>query len=438
MLSFLAQDGTVVSRQVTALAAMLNDQGQPTDVLIGTLSAPVDPDSGVASLPYLNLDTEAAYVGQSLIVLGRSARGGRGTIAAVADFGADPLTGGAGINTTRTYSFSYQSAVGMVDDAYAEAGDSGSPGLVAVGGRAALAGTHTAVLNALGTITTIDSLLPFYAAKINNHLAPDGYHLTQATPKAVTLSLSQKVPAIVRAGYPFVLALPVGNTALLNEAHNLKLSQQWAVPQPGGVGAGSEWVLEAASGTRVQARRGGMTAGGTTAFSITGAVQNPGSLRSTAQLTADGVTPITHQLDVRVVESYRSWSRGLIASGFADDPDKDGLGNLMEYAFGGDPTFSSQIRAGTSEPVVPVFQPLGGSGAPRISWLQRRDVLERALAYILEASGDLSTGSWNTVTPVSSAATAVDSDFEKITSVLPAAGPDRAFFRVRVVLTEGN
>ena len=433
IVSFVAQNGAVVSRQVTALTAMLNDQGEATDVLIGTLGAPVLPDSGVAFLPYLNLDAEAAYAGQSLLVLGRNARGGRGTIAAVADFGGDPVTSGAGIKTTRTYSFNYQTAFGGVDDSYAEAGDSGSPGLVAIGGRAAVVGTHTAVLTAPGTITTIDSLLPAYAAKINAHLSADGYHLTQATPKAVAPTLNQQAPGLVRAGYPFSLLLPVTNPSLTNEAHNLKLSQQWSAPSSTGSGSGDQWVLETISSSQVKARRGGLPPGNMTEFAITTAIQNPGTCRSTAQLTADGVTTITSELDLRVVESFRSWSRSLTSSGAADDPDGDGLDNLTEYAFGGDAAVPSQVRPGTTASLSPSFQ----TGPAAISWLQRRDAVDRALGYMLERSSSLAPGTWTGVNPASTSTSVLDSDFVIVTATLPMDARSRLFFRVRVTLAEG-
>ena len=436
MVSFVAQDGAVVSRQVTALTAMLNDQGQATDVLIGTLGAPVLPDSGVAFLPYLNLDAEAAYVGQPLIVLGRNARGGRGTIAAVADFGGDPVTSGAGINTTRTYSFNYRMAVGGSDDAYAETGDSGSPGLVAVGGRAAMVGTHTAVLSALGTITTIDSLLPAYAARINAHLSADGYHLTQVTPKAVSPAIAQRSPSLVRAGYPFSLVLTVTNPSLTNEAHNLKLNQQWSAPSSAGTGSGNQWIQETVSGSRVLARRGGLPAGDMTEFAISSILHNPGMLRSTAQLSVDGVSTISNDMDLRVVESYRSWSRLLALPGAADDPDEDGVDNLSEYAFGGDPAVPAQVRPGTSVFLVPVFQPGSGSGSAAISWLQRQDAEERALGYVLESSPSLTAGAWQRATPLSVSASVLDSDFEIVTAALPADDRGRGFFRVRVTLIE--
>ena len=432
LVSFVAQDGAVISRQVIALTAMLNDQGQATDVLIGTLGAPVLPDSGVAYLPYLNLDAEAAYVGQPLIVLGRDARGGRGTIAAVSDFGGDPETSGAGIHTTRTYSFNYRTAFGGVDDSYAEVGDSGSPGLVAVGGRAAMVGTHTAVLTALGTITTVDSLLPAYAAKINTHLSADGYHLTQVTPKAVAPTIAQRAPSLVRAGYPFSVVLPVTNPSSGNEAHNLKLNQQWSTASSGGRGSGDLWIQETVSGSQVQARRGGLSAGNTTEFAISTTLQTPGIALSTAQLKADGVSMITSELEVRVVESYRSWSRPLTSPGAADDPDGDGVDNLSEYAFGGDPEFPSLFRSGTGISLVPVFEP----GGAAISWVQRRDAADRALGYVLESSISLAAGAWETVTPAFFSASVLDSDFERVTATLPADQRNRVFFRVEVVLTE--
>ncbi len=437
MVNFLAQDGTVVSRQVTALTAMLNDQGQATDVLIGTLGAPVHPSSGVAFLPYLNQDSESAYVGQPLIVLGRHARGGRGTIAAVADFGGDPVTSASGINKTRTYSFNYRTAFGGADDSYGEVGDSGSPGLVPIEGRAAVVGTHTAVLTVLGTITTIDSLLPAYAAGINNHLSADGYHLTQVTPKAVAVVISQRAPSLVRAGYPFSLELQATNSSLIHEAHNLKLQQEWSGASSAGIGSGAGWIQETFSGSRVQARRGGQPAGTMSGFAISTTMENPGIYRSTAQLTADGALPVNNELELRVVESYRSWSRALVLPGAADDSDGDGVDNLTEYAFGGDPAVPSQFRSGTTVSLFPRFQPRSGSGSAVVSWLQRRDALDRALGYVLESSPSLTMGSWERVAPVSVNTSVLDSAFEIVTAVLPEDERSRGFFRVKVILTEG-
>lgn len=436
VVSFVAQDGTVVSRQVAALTAMLNEQGQATDVLIGTLNAPVLPSSGVAFLPYLNMDLETGYVGQPLIVLGRHARGGRGTIAAVADFGGDPATSGIGINRTRSYTFDYRTLIGGADDSYGEVGDSGSPALVAVGSRAALVGTHTAVLTAPGTISTIDSLLPAYAPGINTHLSADGYHLTQATPKAVTPVVTQRVPLLVRAGYPFSLGLVVTNLSPDHEAHNLKLAQQWSVPSSAGSGSGDQWIQETASGSGVQARRGGLPAGNMTEFLVSTTIQDPGTGRSTAQLTADGVSMVSNGLDVRVVESYRSWSRPLPLTGVADDSDGDGVDNLTEYAFGGDPAVASQVRSGTTASLLPVFQQGSGSGSSGISWLQRRDAAERALGYRLERSSSLAVTDWETVTPLSVSTSVLDGDFEMITATLPEDARSRGFFRVTVTLSE--
>ena len=419
-----------------ALHAMPNDEGRPTDVLIGTLDAPVDPASGVRLLPYLNLETEAAYVGQSLIVLGRQARGGRGTIAAVADFGGDPITSGAGINTTRTYSFSYQTAAGLIDDAYAEAGDSGSPGLVNVGGRAALVGTHTAVLNALGTITTIDSLLPAYAARINNHCAPLGYHLTQASPKNVTLTLSQTVPPVIRAGYAFNLTISINNPGVLEEAHNLRFQHSWTAPAAASAATGAGWVADAAVPVGPAARRGGLPAGQAAPLILAGSIAEPGAYRSTTKIKADGLAEISQETGLSVIESYRSWSRGLTDPNSASDPDGDGIDNLSEYAFGGDPRSASQSLAGNSAMLLPTLGRNTDTGRRTLSWVRRRDAAARALEYELQNSATLSTESWQTVTPLSLTPRVLDLQFEEVTAELPESQNPRQFYRIRVILKE--
>ena len=434
---FLAQDGSLVSRTITALDAMPNNAGQPTDVLIGTLDAPIDPASGVSFLPYLNLDSEAAYIGQSLVVLGRSARGGRGTIASIADFGGDPITAGAGINQTRTYTFSYQTAAGLIDDAYAEIGDSGSPALVNVNGRAALVGTHTAVLNALGTINTIDSLVPSYAAKINNHFSPLGYHLTQVTPKPVTLTFSQTPPPLLRAGYPFSLTVPVANTAVIEEAHNLRFRHSWAAIPGASSVTGANWVPDASQPSSLSARRGGLPAGQAAPLSVAGTISDPGTHTSTVRLTADGFAEISQELSLTVIESYRSWSRGLSDAAASSDPDQDGIDNLSEYAFGGDPRTASQTRAGSSLALVPALSRDPASGHRTISWPRRRDAAARALEYKIESSPTLSPGDWTPLTPTSLTSTPIDTDFEQATAELPDPTNPRQFYRIRIILTEG-
>lgn len=141
-------------------------------MLVGRLSTPILPASGVQFQPCHLLDTEAAYIGQSLGVLGQPARGGQGVIHAIADFGGDPITGGTGIHTTRPLQFAYATLAGSADDAYVEGGDSGSPCFVVVNGKAAVVSTHTAVLNTTGSVTTFDAFLPAYVTQVNAGTSP--------------------------------------------------------------------------------------------------------------------------------------------------------------------------------------------------------------------------------------------------------------------------
>lgn len=67
---FVSADGTVRSSTVQSLSTIPNAGGQATDLLVGRLSTPFLPASGVRFLPCHLLDTEAAYIGQTLGVLG--------------------------------------------------------------------------------------------------------------------------------------------------------------------------------------------------------------------------------------------------------------------------------------------------------------------------------------------------------------------------------
>ena len=183
--------------------------------------------------PYLNLINEAAYMGRSIAVIGRTARGGRGTIGTFSDFGGDPLTAGAGINSTRTYQFSYSNTAGQNDDAFAEAGDSGSPSLVDQGGVAALVGVHLAVANnaLAGTTITFDTFVPNYITELNERMEAEGYHMTEALPASVDLGVTQQVTGTLRAGYPFSISVAVSNPDTTDDVNNLR-----AVPGLAGSG----------------------------------------------------------------------------------------------------------------------------------------------------------------------------------------------------------
>ncbi|MDZ8117576.1 VPS10 domain-containing protein [Pontiella agarivorans] len=88
---------------------------------------------------------------------------------------------------------------------------------------------------------------------------------------------------------------------------------------------------------------------------------------------------------------FASWLRDYpgigIQDGTVDDPDLDGLDNLHEYAFGGNPA-EADVPAG----IVPTF----GTGSSGLEYVYRRrkDAEVRGLVYTLQTTTNLMSGSW--------------------------------------------
>jgi len=174
-LTFHARDGALRSFTVANQYNMTNAAGENTDLVVGELSQPVAPCDNITFYPILDLESETDYIGRGLLVYGATARVGKGTISAFQDFGGDPITGGAGVNSTRAYNFVYVNAVGSQDDCHAEGGDSGSPSFVAMDGELFVVGVHTAVLTTGLAVTTFDSFVPHYLDQIDGILQQQGY-----------------------------------------------------------------------------------------------------------------------------------------------------------------------------------------------------------------------------------------------------------------------
>ena len=200
---------------------ILNDSDQATDLFIGTITTTIPTSDHVGFVPYLNLPGEAGYENQDLMVLGKPARGGIGSIESFIDMS------GGGINLTRGFIFRFEAPPPNNlpdDDCHGEIGDSGSPSFVLSNGQAAIVGTHTSIDEAGGDELTYDTFVPHYIDELNAIMASDGYHMTEATPAETTIAITQTPPAgPIRAGYPFTIGIGLENTGA-NHANNLKLT----------------------------------------------------------------------------------------------------------------------------------------------------------------------------------------------------------------------
>jgi hypothetical protein len=121
--------------------------------------------------------------------------------------------------------------------------------------------------------------------------------------------------------------------------------------------------------------------------------------------------------------SFHSWATEWDAEigGPADDPDGDQLPNLLEYAFNGDPTRSSD--RGTA----PGIQ--NESGSLIFRHLVRKN--DANLAYTIESSPDLTPGSWVHATFEVIETLSKGEDYNEIACRVPVTG-NGIFIRVRI------
>lgn len=444
-LRFVDRDGTLRTYEIGTTSSILNDEGQPSDLFLGTIEEVIPTSDKVSFQPYLSLATESNYQGQNLLFMGhrvaapKNLRIGAGTIGSFTDFGSDPITSGSSINNTRAFQIVYSNIGFGADDAYAESGDSGSPSLVVVDGRGALVGTHTAVANASiniglaapGTIVTYDTFVPHYVDELNAIMALDGYHMTRAVPGAAkpttTLTLTPSLPPVIRAGYPFTLDLTIANTGFVNDANNLKLSATLpATSTP----AGTLWI-NSVTPNSLTSRRGGLNTGQSSTLSLTMNVPEPTTFNSTITLSADEFASTSQPLSLNVIGSFRSFTSALVDQTHSGDDDGDQIPNLLEYAFNGDPTANSQLSDGTS--ILPTINRNGSSFT--IQYLRRTDFTNRGLLYQVKSSTTLADNSWSNASPTSTETAPFNVEFEMVTATFPSSQPSQ-FLRVQVTLTE--
>jgi endonuclease I len=115
-------------------------------------------------------------------------------------------------------------------------------------------------------------------------------------------------------------------------------------------------------------------------------------------------------------------------AGDAADPDRDGLPNLLEFAFNLRPRASDAATAFAS-PALALLPPAVAGGAPRLGLTHRRHRYASDLVVRYESSVDLVT--WAAITPAATSVVYVDALTDRVTVETPLTGA-RRFIRVRV------
>ena len=421
--------------QIASLHSILNDQNDASDLFLGKITTPIAPGDHVSFVPYLKLPNEAAYVGQDLVILGKPALGGIGRIESFLTISED------GVNPTRAFVFRFDNTTPILpppdaSDCHGQSGDSGSPSFVLSSGSAAIVGIHSTIDDPGGDELTYDPFIPHYIDRLNAIMETDGYHMTESVPAATTLSITQTPPTgTIRAGYPFTVGIALENTGT-KAANNLKLSDTLPAGTTGPELAGTGWVPGPLSGGVLPALRGGLPAAAISPLTLTLTIPSPGTYQQEIAVAADEFPGTIDIIPLSVIESYLSWSVGLVGSGFEDDDDGDGITNLLEYGFHGDPAENSQYALGTSIAMLPMLEGVPGDNLT-FRYLARNDATARGLSYAVEYCDTLG-GAWLDATPLllSSSSTPVTADLDQIALEFAAEPEPRRFFRVQITLTE--
>ncbi|MEI6176222.1 MAG: autotransporter-associated beta strand repeat-containing protein [Verrucomicrobiota bacterium] len=196
---------------------------------------------------------------------------------------------------------------------------------------------------------------------------------------------------------------------------------------------------------------------GTSASFVAGVLSNvsvtPTVVGSNLTLTVtDGVSGKTGTSTFTVFLSYAAWANGFLPGANVSDPagnnDGDNLTNLLEFAFGTDPTVSASgplvyvaggnvVTAGS--PILQNFAAIGQPADYRAVFARRKDHITAGLTYTVQFSADLLLWTPNPTAPTIQTGAVSFGTMEAVSvpflSTVPQQAGDSAtpkFFRVRV------
>ncbi len=435
VMRFMNSEGNTFDRAIASTIDVPNENGGISDLIIMKISAPVGETEKITPLPYLNLNSENSYNGMVFVTFGQDNRAGRGVLNG--GFSNFSQTGPPEIGSTRVFTFQHSTFSGNRDDAVAVVGDSGSPTFAIADGRPALVGVHLAASRGTFTNITSDTFVPHYAETVNGLLAPEGYQLIPAYPEAVTLSSTATHAPLLQASsgdVTFGLSNSDPDTAT-----NVRLDLDFPADAiPTSVSAPG-WIIENTSSGSYRLRTATLAGNSsTTVTAAYSAIPTVAEISVAATYRSDGSSLTDRTFNLPVQMTFAGFVSDLPLKGRTDDPDSDGFGNLLEYAFGGDPGTNSASGTG-GQSLAPVHSSETDSFS--LTFPRRTDAAGRNLSYGIEFSETLMEGSWSATPPpgFTISATPYSPDihgFEQVTASIPIDGGEKFFARVAVTLDE--
>ena len=440
---FLGSNGQTQTRTILPFTNILVGTNK-IDLAIAELSSPLP--ATVVPVRYRNNQSEAQLTTKEIMVLGKPGIAG------------NPVCGGTGfINAfttiayplysdgTRMFHFDYVVATGDADDCYygPGSGDSSSPAFIEYNNEPALVGLAAVVDSTTVNDITVSyqnycTSVRSYITQLDAILNSAGYRMRPAEYTPTTLSLtSAAAPGTMRQAHPGSLIFTFGNTGAQttgNAAITLAFNPAEA---PSSISAPG-WVVESVGGGVWSVRKATMSAGNSIVATATWtSLPIVTSLAVNGTGESDTAATVTSLPSFTLLPSYAAWAIGLTEAAETDDPDDDGLENLLEYAFGGDAE-NGTMSLPAGHPLKPVISVTGGNVT--LSYPERSDAGVRGLSYIVETSTGLDNLTGSTTLPVgavssTAAYSPAEPGFVKRSITWPSDGP-RRFARVKVELSE--
>lgn len=388
-ISFLNASGAIIERSVSKIHKVRNPTLSTSDVSLITLSSPISGSEGVEPLTYLNLPSEEDYTGLPLIVLGSEVKAGQGTL-------VDFRTINVNWIVSRTYRFDYLNSEGDAHDARLASGDSGSPSLTTVDGVPTLLGVHLATSTSDGVQSNYDAFIPHYVDDIDSLMEADGFRMRPLNSETTEIECSPSLafPSFEQ-GQALALDFDLTNTGdgtTGNVEVEINFDSECA---PDSVMA-EGWIVSG-GGTRWSLRRAILETGASTTIRAQWtSMPNADSIQPNIKWVSDSTSEESLSTSFTLTPGFSAWAAELPESRQLDDPDKDGIPNLIEYAFGSNP-LSGSTSAALGIPPRPAFVVIGGIAT--YSFPERTDKDERGLTYSAEWLNESNSGGWSVNPP---------------------------------------